>query len=79
MKSNKLILFILFASFFASCDSELEIDPKPETLFRVFMIYKPCNQDFKVKEQELPTFQRKGFTVVEWGGMELSNNCLSDR
>ena len=28
MKSNKLILFILFASFFASCDSELEIDPK---------------------------------------------------
>ncbi|MBG6185677.1 RagB/SusD family nutrient uptake outer membrane protein [Flavobacterium sp. CAN_S2] len=28
MKSNKLILFILFATFFASCDNELEIDPK---------------------------------------------------
>ncbi|TDE06865.1 RagB/SusD family nutrient uptake outer membrane protein [Flavobacterium sandaracinum] len=28
MKSNKLILIILFATFFASCDSELEIDPR---------------------------------------------------
>ncbi len=57
----------------------LEIEPKPETMFRIFMIYKPCNQDFKVKEQKLPSFQRKGFTVVEWGGIELSNNCLSGR
>lgn len=28
MISNKLILIILFATFFASCDSELEIDPR---------------------------------------------------
>jgi hypothetical protein len=28
MKPNKLILFIILASFFASCESELEIEPK---------------------------------------------------
>lgn len=28
MKTNKFILFIILASFFASCESELEIEPK---------------------------------------------------
>lgn len=32
------------------------------------MTYKKCNKNLKVKEQVLDEVQRKGFTLVEWGG-----------
>ena len=40
------------------------------------MYHSPVGPDFKVESQELPTFERKGFTLVEWGGgpIELTNN-----
>ncbi len=46
----------------------LEIDPNPDTLIRVLMDYKVLEEPIEVKEQELITPERKGFTVVEWGG-----------
>ena len=27
-----------------------------------------------MQEQDIPTMQRKGFTVVEWGGSEITFN-----
>ena len=35
------------------------------------MQYKPLDKYMEVKEQELVTPDRNGFTVVEWGGTEI--------
>lgn len=58
--------------------AKLKITPTPESLIRVMMIYKPLNTSMYFPEQELPEKpERKGFTVVEWGGA-LSGSTVSD-
>ena len=51
-------------------DSEmsLDINPKPDTVIRVLMEYKPLDKKINIKEQTLTKVDRYGFTVVEWGG-----------
>lgn len=46
----------------------LKVSPDPETVIRVFMIYKSWNHNTETKAQDWVTPIRKGFTVVEWGG-----------
>ena len=46
----------------------LSITPTPDTIIRVLMKYKPIDKKINIKEQELTTPERNGFTVVEWGG-----------
>lgn len=46
----------------------LTITPQPNTLMRVFMYYHPTSTPFKVTKQTLTATERRGFTVVEWGG-----------
>jgi len=48
--------------------AKLEVMPKPDTLIRVFMAWKPASSYVEMKEQKLSASERKGFTVVEWGG-----------
>lgn len=48
--------------------AKLDIRPKPDTLIRVFMAYKASDSYVDIEEQKLETPERKGFTVVEWGG-----------
>ena len=52
-------------------DMPLEITPKPDTVIRVVMAYKKILKPYEVKEQVLETPERKGFTVVEWGGTKI--------
>lgn len=54
--------------------AKLYISPKPDSILRVFMVFKPVDSDFKIAPQKLPTLKRTGFTVVEWGGSELGSN-----
>lgn len=49
----------------------LNIEPNPDTIIRVCMTYKGLQEPIEVKDQELVTPVRKGFTVVEWGGTEI--------
>lgn len=49
-------------------DMPLEISPKPDSVIRVMMAYRKIVGPFEVTEQKLETPERKGFTVVEWGG-----------
>ena len=49
--------------------NELIIDPKPDSLLRVTMHVKKVNKKTNIKEQTLKTFNRVGFTAVEWGGI----------
>ena len=56
---------------------KLKISPKPDSVLRVNMAYKPLTakqakkQKASLKPQTFPKFERKGFTVVEWGGEEI--------
>jgi len=48
----------------------LDVSPKPDTVIRVFMEFKALDTYIDVPEQQLNSPERKGFTVVEWGGSE---------
>lgn len=71
MKDNKYNL-IHFAGSEYTNNAPLSITPKPDSMLRVFMVFKPLEKVVSIKEQEIKSFNRKGFTVVEWGGTELS-------
>lgn len=49
-------------------DAPLTIQPKPDSLLRVFIACKALDRPINLLAQVLPPFERKGFTVVEWGG-----------
>ncbi len=49
----------------------IEINPKPDTMIRVYMQFKPVNKNYKCLEQELEQRERIGYTSVEWGGTRL--------
>ena len=49
----------------------LDISPKPDSTLRVFMAYKALDEKIEVEPQEFEPFERKGFTVVEWGGAQV--------
>ena len=49
----------------------LEVSPKPETTIRILMEFKSLDQEIEIKEQKLERVERKGYTVVEWGGIEI--------
>ena len=50
----------------------LDINPKPDTLIRVRMEYKPLDKRINVKEQKLTKVEREGYTIVEWGGTNIN-------
>ena len=47
---------------------KLNVTPKPDTLIRIFLSIKKIDSPIEIKEQKLEHIERKGFTVVEWGG-----------
>lgn len=47
------------------------VSPEPDSVLRVFMAWQGLEAAVDIQPQELPTFQRSGFTVVEWGGAEI--------
>ena len=49
----------------------LDVSPPPDTLIRVFMVFKALDAPIEIRPQELKHIDRHGFTGVEWGGTEL--------
>jgi len=47
----------------------LSISPKPDTIIRVLMDYQGLDEYKNIIEQKIITPERKGFIVVEWGGV----------
>ncbi len=70
MKDNPYNL-ISFAGEQYTQTAPLTITPKPDSMLRVFMVFKPLNETINIEPQTFQTFERKGFTVVEWGGTEV--------
>jgi len=54
--------------------ADLQIDPTPEQLFRVYMIWFPLTEEstFSPQPQVIQTINREQFYAIEWGGSELS-------
>ena len=46
----------------------MKIEPKPDSILRIFLSIKKLDKIVDIEEQNLERFERKGFTVVEWGG-----------
>ncbi|WP_373127835.1 hypothetical protein [Dielma fastidiosa] len=51
--------------------ARLTIDPEPDSVLRIFMVYQALNEPIDVEKMAIEPFIRHGFTVVEWGGCEL--------
>lgn len=50
-------------------ENVLIISPAPDSLLRINMTVQKVEDDPKLPEQVLPSFERKGFAAVEWGGV----------
>jgi hypothetical protein len=47
----------------------LTVRPEPDTVIRILMDYMPLEKPIEVQGYDIHTPKRKGFTVVEWGGV----------
>ena len=50
---------------------ELNVTPKPDSVIRIFLTIKKLDKPINIREQKLVSVERKGFTVIEWGGTNL--------
>jgi hypothetical protein len=71
-------LYIYFL-FNEACDefATLDISPEPSQTARFYMLWEDAGNDYNeigLLPQEIPTFNRDGFTVLEWGGAKIETN-----
>lgn len=45
----------------------ISINPKPDSIQRIFIDYRWLEKNIEIPEQKLEKFERKGFSVIEWG------------
>ena len=70
MQGNKYNL-ISFSGAEYSEIAKLTVNPKPDSVIRIHMMWKALDEPIEIEPQVLPTYERKGFVLVEWGGTEL--------
>ncbi len=55
--------------------AKLGVSPEPDTVIRVYMVFTPVSEPVEVPESNALTMpagtERRGFTLVEWGGTIL--------
>ena len=59
----------LLGNKFLEENEKLVISPDPQTLIRLDFYFKPVSVKREMKEPMINKVERKGFTVVEWGGI----------
>ena len=69
MEDNKYNLITLHTDDY-SASVPLNVSPAPDTIIRVFMTFEPVSEFTEIEEQVLPSYERNGFTLVEWGGSQ---------
>jgi hypothetical protein len=73
-KEQFALIQFLVDDTYESIIAGLQISPRPDAMRRVFMLCSPIKDDsigMKLVPQEFKSFERFGFTVVEWGGSEI--------
>ena len=48
----------------------MKVSPMPKSTIRMFMDWESVDQDTQIIEQNLISYPRDGFTLVEWGGLK---------
>jgi hypothetical protein len=65
-----------FIHFYVNADydviSKNNVSPNPDTSIRIFMEFYGLDKSIEISEQNLSKTERKGFTLVEWGGSDVS-------
>ena len=51
--------------------AEMTVTPRPDTVNRLFMVFQQVKSPLKTGNPTLAQLDRRGFTVVEWGGANL--------
>ncbi|MCP4521599.1 MAG: hypothetical protein GY827_07910 [Cytophagales bacterium] len=78
MQKNKYNYINFYSNEEYNKIASIETSPKADTFLRLFMVYQALDHSITVREPEITTTKRKGFTLVEWGGAEtygyISNN-----
>lgn len=67
-KNEKSLVYFELTSSRESYN-KLNITPKPDSILRFSIHIKKVDKKINIKNQVLETFNRVGFTVVEWGGV----------
>lgn len=72
-----LVQFLIDEDYDASI-AEITLNPEPDAMRRVYMIYASyaSKPKLKLKPQEFEPIDRKGFTLIEWGGSQLEPTTL---
>lgn len=47
----------------------LAVSPRPDTIIRIFLDFEGLSKPENMTPQELTSIPRKGFTLIEWGGL----------
>jgi hypothetical protein len=70
LAQNKLN-FVHF-EFNEACDqfATLDVLPKPNQVYRIYMLWGAVQSEFPVTDQEIESIDRTGFSVLEWGGQQ---------
>ena len=63
---------ITFAGEEYTSRAKLHIMPEPNSMLRVFMVFRSSAERVSISPQQFAPFHRNGFTVVEWGGTDVS-------
>lgn len=76
MKQNKYNFVYFMINNDCNQISMLDVNPGPNTEIRVYMFFSKVNSNFEIKKQKLNKTERKGFVMVEWGGMNLDGRKI---
>jgi len=73
---NFIVAQFLMDDVYEKFIAEIVINPKPDSMQRIFMLFKGYDDrpTFEVKPQNFNSFERFGFSVVEWGGSDLTQS-----
>ena len=81
LQKFKMIQVQFFVDENCEVIGELEINPKPDQLRRVYAIFNEVtviSNQFSPKNLEIKSLKRNGFTVIEWGGSLLEEGLIQN-
>jgi hypothetical protein len=56
----------------------IRIKPNPDKMIRVILVFEGIKKEERIAKPKIKTPKRKGFTVVEWGGILMNEEGNSD-
>lgn len=69
MPDSKFVRLTWFGTREMNQLAPLSVNPKPDTIIRVFLDFQGMDQFVNLTAQKLSAPERKGFTLIEWGGL----------